>query len=60
MEPFAWNVGKVHQKFELRQESGLDSWKAVSTPTFQLDLGSCHFTNGYGLKGGELYRIKNG
>ena len=45
------NVGKFHQKFELRKASGLDSWKAVPTPTFQLDLRPCHFTNGYGLMG---------
>ena len=38
VEPFAWNVGKFHLKFELRKASGLVSWKAVPTPTFQLDL----------------------
>ena len=53
MEPFAWNVGKFHQKVELRKASGLDSWKDVPTPTFQLDLGPCHFTNGFGLMGAE-------
>ena len=42
---------QLHQKLELRKASGLDSWKDVPTPTFQLDLGPCHFTNGYGLKG---------
>ena len=47
-----WNVGKFHHKFELRKASGLDSWKAVPTPTFLLDLGPCHFTNEYGLMGG--------
>ena len=60
MEPFAWNVGKFHQKFELRKASGLDSWRAVPTPTFQLDLGPCHFTIGFGLKGVVLLILNKG
>ena len=42
---------QLHQQFELRQASDLDSWKAVPSPTFQLDLGPGYFTNGFGLKG---------
>ena len=42
---------QLHQKVELRKASGLDSWKAVPTPTFQLYLGPCHFTSGFCLKG---------
>ena len=42
---------KLHQKVELRKASGLDTWKAVPTPTFQLNLGPCHFTSGFSLKG---------
>ena len=59
MEPFAWNVGKFHQKVELRKASGLDSWKDVPTPTFQLDLGPCHFTNGFGLMGASVYVVES-
>ena len=44
---------QLQQKVELRKASGLDSWKAVPTPTFQLYLGPCHFTSGFCLKGGE-------
>ena len=42
---------QLQQKVELRKASGLDSWKAVLTPTFQLYLGPCHFTSGFCLKG---------
>ena len=42
---------QLQQKVELRKASGLDSWKAVPTPTFQLYLGPCHFTSGFCLKG---------
>ena len=45
---------QLQQKVELRKASGLDSWKAVPTPTFQLYLGPCHFTSGFCLKGAHL------
>ena len=42
---------KLHQKLELIKASGLDSWEAVPSSPFELDLGPGFFTGGFGLKG---------
>ena len=42
---------QLQQKVELRKASGLDSWEAVPSFPFELDLGSGFFTGGFGLKG---------
>ena len=44
---------KLHQKLELIKASGLDSWEAVPSSPFKLDLGSGFFTGGFGLKGAK-------
>ena len=48
---------QLQQKVELRKASGLDSWIAVPTSTFQLYLGPCHFTSGFCLKGALFYSL---
>ena len=42
---------QLYQKLELRKASGLDSWEAVLSSPFELDLGPGFFTGGFGLKG---------
>ena len=41
---------QLQQKVELRKASGLDSWEAVSSSPFELDLRPGFFTGGFGLK----------
>ena len=45
---------KLHQKLELIKASGLDSWEAVPSSPFELDLRPGFFTGGFGLKGVAL------
>ena len=48
---FPGMLKQLQQKVELRKVSGLDSWEAVPSSPFELDLGPGFFTGGFGLKG---------